>query len=135
MSADITPDLDQLIVHAVNARIEAEVTKALSGDEVIGKLVSAALQQPIESRDFMARGQQKKTFLTVVLEKAIQEATKKAVAKILAERVEDIEIAVERALMGNLAGLADQLVKGLSERAAQAYGVDVKVDLRMPRSD
>lgn len=133
MTADPAPDLNQIIVSAVNARIEAEVTKALSGDDVIGKLVTAALQQPVNTDSF--RRDKTKTFLAVVLEKAIQEATKKAVTAVLAEEVESIEAAVRVALMTNVQGLAHQLVEGLSERAKQAYGVDVKIDLKMPRGE
>jgi hypothetical protein len=130
--ADVTPDLDAVITNAVNARIEAQVIKALSGDEVIGRMVMAALQQPVGSGDFQRT---KKPFLTHVLEKAIQDATKAAVSKVLAEEGGQIELAVRGAIMQNVHGLASQLVTGLSERAAQAYGVDVKVDLKMPRND
>jgi hypothetical protein len=130
---DVTPDLDAVITNAVNARIEAEVIKALSGDEVIGRLVMAALQQPVSSNDFMRS--KAKPFLTHVLEKAIQEATKSAVTKILAEEGDRIEQAVRGAILDNVYGFANQLVTGLKDRAGQAYGVDVKVDLKMPRND
>lgn len=130
--SDVTPDLDQLIVHAVNARIEAEVTKALSGDEVIGRLVSSALRQTVDSPNDFMRSRPKQSFLTSVLEKAIQAATKKAVAKVLEEEVESIEAAVRLALMANTHEIGRQLAASLAEAATKPYGVEVKVDLRMP---
>lgn len=132
--ADPVPDLNAVITSAVNARIEAEVTAALSGDAVIGQFVAKALQARIE----VDRGNYRKEpmpYLTHVLEKAIQEATKAAVTRLLAEEVVAIEDAVRKALRRDLARIASTLTKSLSDAAARTYGVDVHLDLKMPIRD
>ncbi|MBA4858019.1 hypothetical protein [Nocardia farcinica] len=45
MTTPADADLNQVIVAAVNARVEASVAAALSGDDVIGKYV-AAVEKP-----------------------------------------------------------------------------------------
>lgn len=127
-TADITSDLDATIASAVNARIEAAVTQALASDEVLGRYVTAALQQPVDPRGNYNR--EKITFLQHTLSKAIQEATKAAVIKVLTEDRDEIEDQVRKALRRNVAGMADQIATSLAERATKGYGVTV--ELRVP---
>ena len=133
VSADITQDLNATITHAVNARIEAEISKAFASDEFLAAYVRAALQQPIEVRtDSYSR--EKKPFLNHVLTESIREATKVAVAKWLHQNAPFIEAEVEKALRRETKGIAAGLVESLTKVADKAYGVDVKIDLKMPNS-
>lgn len=131
MAGDPTLDLNQTIVSAVNARIEAEVAKALAGDEMIGRLVTAALMQPVEvGRSF---DHKKVPFLTSVLQKAIQTATETAIKKMIEQHIDDIEYAVRGALLRDLDRIAGVLTESLTTAAGKTYGFDVKIDLKMPR--
>ena len=128
---DVETDLNATITNAVNARIEAEVFKALSGDETIGRYVSAALRQTIEVKN-NRYGTDRVPFLTLTLRSAIQEATKAAVTRIIAEELPTIEDEVRKALRRDIRGIAETLANSLKDAADKAYGVDVKLDLRMP---
>jgi hypothetical protein len=134
MSGNIEGDLNETIRSAVNARVEAEVTKALAGDEVIGALVTAALQQTVE---VPARGggygKEKVPFMTQVVRKAIQGATQAAVAKVIEQEAPLIEEEVRKAFKRNAGAMAEGMVASLSERAASNYGVTV--ELKLPNKD
>lgn len=134
MTADPIPDINTTIAAAVNARIEAEVVAALSGDEVIGQYVAAALRQTVE---VPGRGYQKNSvpYLHNVLTKAIQEAAKGACTALVLEEMPKIEAEVRKALRRNINGIAEAIATSLTDRAQKAYGIDVTVDLKLPRGD
>ena len=130
---DPTQDLNATIASAVNARIEAEVMKALSGDETISHFVAAAMQQPVElTKNYRT---EKVPFLRHVLTKAIQQATEQAVKKLIVEEVESIEAEVRKALRRDLATIASTLTKSLVDAAGTTYGVSVDLSLKMPQGD
>ena len=107
MSADPIPDINATIATAVNARIEAEVFQALAGDEVIGKYVTAALQAPVEVNDRSGYGKDKKPYMTVVLSKAIQNATKDACTRLILEEMPAIEAEIRKSLQRNINLIAE----------------------------
>lgn len=119
--ADIADDLNATISSAVNARIEAAVMAALSGDEVVGQFVTAALTEEIKQNTYDRKGTQ---YLTLVVTKAIQEATKSAVEELVAAERPRIVEEVKKALRRNLPEVADRLVDGLS---MARYSVSVNV--------
>ena len=125
--SNIEGDLNATIASAVNARIEAEVMAALSGDEVIGRFVSAALQQKVGEQRY---GQKQKTFLASSLHNAIQQATKAAVGRVIEEERPLIEEEIRKALRRNVKTMADAIVGNLADKASSAYGVTV--ELRIP---
>lgn len=132
MTTPASADLNQVIASAVQARIEAEVAAALSGDEVIGKYVAAALNQPIEvGRNSWDR--RKTTFLRNVIDEALRAATKNAVQQAIAEEREAIERAVRTELRDRVDALAVQLVGSAVESVENPYGI--KVELQYPRRD
>ncbi|MGW5514646.1 hypothetical protein [Nocardia africana] len=132
MTTPVSGDLNQVIVSAVQARIEAEVAAALSGDEVIGKYVAAALNQPIEvGRDSYNR--RRTTYLRETIDTAVREATKAAVTQVIAEEREAIERAVRAELRDRVDGLAVQLVNSAVESVEKPYGLSVQ--LEYPRRD
>lgn len=124
-------DLNATIVAAVNARIEAEMVAALSGDATIGAFVTAALRQTVDVKTG-SYTTEKVPFLTVVLRKAIQDATEAAVRKLIAEELPTIEDEVRKALRRDVRGIAEGLTKTLADAATSAYGVKVNIALRMP---
>lgn len=134
--ADIGLDLNQTITHAVQARIEAEVAKAFVSDEFLASYITAALQQQIEVKvgDY-SYDRKKVSFLHHTLSEAIRMATKTAVAKWLAANSEQLEAEVEKALRRETKSIASALAQSLLNAADKTYGVDVKIDLKMPRSD
>lgn len=131
----VTLDLNATIVAAVNARIEAEVAKALSGDETIGRFVSAALQQTVTVKDRNSYRETQEPFLTNVLRNVIQSATKEAVQRFVADEIESIEEEVRKALRRDVKRIATTLSESLVKAAAKPYGVDVHLDLKLPRGD
>lgn len=120
-------DINAVIVAAVNARIEAAVAGALAGDEGIRPLVTAALMQEIEVKDGYSYRSKKVPFLSEVLRKTIQGATKEAVQRIVAEHAKDIEERVRECMTGAV----DQFAKGITEsfvkQSTEGYGVSVKI--------
>lgn len=135
MADEITLDLNQTIAAAVNARIEAEVMKALSGDETIGRFVTSALRQTVEVKNSRSYQTEQVPFLTVVLRDAIQKATKAAVQTVIAEDIGLIEDEVRKALRRDIRRISETLASSLADAAAKTYGVDVHLDLKMPRND
>ena len=118
-------DLDKTIVAAVNARVEAAVLEALSGDEVIGRLVTAALQQKIQARG----SYQTKSMLQHVIDETIHGCVQRAVAKALDEEVQVIEDAVRKQLKRDAASVAAQLV-GAFRTATDGYGLRIDITNR-----
>lgn len=130
---DIEADLNQTITAAVNARVEAEMMRALSGDETIGKFVLAALRQPVKKNPNAQYGNESReteTYLTQVLRKAIQASAKSAVEKFVNDEIGTIEDEVRKALRRDVRSIAETLTKSLVDSAATSYGVNVKVDLK-----
>lgn len=131
----IEGDLNTVIVSAVNARVEAEMMKALSGDETIGRFVVAALRQNIEVQEPGTYHKHTEPFLRNVLRKAIQEATVAAVQRLVAEELPTIEEEVRKALRRDVKQIAETLTNSLARSAASPYGVKVDLSLLMPRGD
>lgn len=125
---NITTDLNATIASAVNARIEAEVAKALSGDEVIGQYVAAALNQEIEVERSYRKT--KTTWLKHTLRKAMQDSTKAVIQRVLEEELPLIEEEVRKAVKREAGAIAEGIAKSLAERGGRGYGIDVK--FRMP---
>lgn len=133
--SDITQDLNATITHAVQARIEAEVAKAFASDEFLASYITAALQQQIEIKEDYGYSRKKVSFLHHTLSEAVRMATKTAVAKWLATNSAQIEAEVEKALRRETKSIASALAQSLLNAADKTYGVDVKIDLKMPRND
>jgi F0F1-type ATP synthase delta subunit len=131
----IDTDLNKVIVSAVNARVEAEMMKALSGDETMGKFVVSALRQNVEVKDPHTYRTTVEPFLTNVLRKAIQEATVAAVQRLIAEELPSIEDEVRKALRRDVKRIAETLTQSLADAAAKSYGVKVDLSLLMPGRD
>lgn len=124
--SNIEKDLNSTIASAVNARIEAEVVAALSGDEVIGRYVAGALRQPVGRQEY---GRKQLTYLETVVREAIQGATKAAVKRVIDEEQEKIEEEVRKALRRGLNTIAETIVEGLVQKAAGTYGIRVELTL------
>lgn len=133
MSATPGPegDLNSVIANAVNARVEAQVLAALSGDEVLGRYVMAALNQPVQlPKPGSSYDKITVTFLNATLQKAVQAAVEQAVRAVVSDEVTAIEDAVRKELRRKIATVAEQLVGSLSKAAESPYGI--KVDLNWP---
>lgn len=128
MTTPAEADLNQVIIAAVNARIEASVAAALSGDDVIGKYVAAALNEPIEVKDRSGYRTRKTSYLREVIDGAIREATKAAVSTVIAEEREAIERAVRAELRERTDALAVQLVGSAVAAVEKPYGVSIKLE-------
>lgn len=126
---DTESNLDAIIANAVEAKIETAVATALAGDEMMGRYVTAALQQQVSATNDRY-DREKTTFLNKVIADAVRAATKKAVEKYLIEEVELLETHVRKELKKATNTIAAELVKALSETAEKAYGVSVKLDIR-----
>ena len=126
--SEITGDLNQVIASAVQARIETEVAAALSGSELMGQYVAAALTQEITvERNYRSR---KTTFLKETIDGAVKEATAAAVRKVVAAEAPAIEALVEKEMRKNVKAWASTLVSKIAEKAESPYGLTV--ELRYP---
>ena len=125
----LSTDLNATIANAVTARIEAEVTAALSGDEVIGKYVSAALQEPVEVKNNRTYRTEKVPYLRHTLNQAFRAMVKDALARVLEEERETIEAEIRKALKRESGAVAEKFTAALTERAAQSYGITVDVKI------
>jgi deoxyribose-phosphate aldolase len=130
-SDNATGDLNQVISSAVQARIETEVAAALSGSELMSQYVAAALRQKIDVKADGGYRTRETTFLRETIDKAIQSATKAAVAKVIVEEAEAIEAAVATEIRRGVKDIAKRLTTQLAEKAAEAYGVTV--ELKYPK--
>jgi hypothetical protein len=130
MNQPLDSDLNQVIANAVNARIEATVAAALSGDELIGQYVAAALNQEIRlERNYRTTTT---TYLKHTIDEAMREATKAAVQKLIAEEREAIEEAVRKELRRGIKAVAEKLVGSVVEAASSSYRLSV--NLEYPKS-
>lgn len=127
MSSDINQDLNTVIASAVNARIEAQVVEALAGDAMIGRMVTAALQQPITVRDSATYRDRKTTFLAHTIEQTLQEATKAAVQRVIKDEAPTLEMAVRGELRRNINTVAKQLVGSVLNATEKGYGITVEM--------
>jgi hypothetical protein len=119
MPADPLPDINQTIIAAVNARVEAEVAGAMLSDETFAKFVTAALQQPIEVGGYSNKT--KTTFLRHTMNGAIESATKAVVAAEIEAVKDQIKTEVRKALRASIGVIADSLVDGFVDSAAGRY--------------
>lgn len=122
-----TGDLNQVIASAVQARIETEVASALAGSDLMTQYVAAALHQKIMVKDRNSYRDRETTYMRETIDQAIREATKAAVAKVMAAEAEAIEQQVATELRKNIKGIASQLVGKLADAAESAYGVSVEL--------
>lgn len=105
--AAITPDrildndLNKTIAAAVNAKVEAGVLAALSGDDVIGRFVTAALSE------------------------AIKAATAAACKRLVAEEMPAIEAAVLKELRKRLPGIAKDVAETVG-KSMTGYGLKIE---------
>jgi len=119
-------DLNSVIASAVQARIETEVASALSGSELMGQYVAAALTQTVKvEKNYRTR---ETTYLRETIDQAIQAATKAAVNKVVAESAPEIEKLVATELRRNIKGLSAQIVGNLVEKADSPYGISVEIN-------
>lgn len=128
----ITPpseDLNKIITSAVNARVEAAVTAALAGDDTIGAMVVAALQQPVEVPKRDGYGKTQVPFLNHLMSSAIRDAAKRAVERVLVDEQATIEEEVRKHIKRLAPEIAQRMAGQLAETAGKSYGVSVQLKL------
>lgn len=118
MTDNLGADLNATIAHAVNARIEAQVLAALADSEVMGRMVTAALQKKVNTGAYRNN---ETTYLQSLIGKAIEEKTAEVVAADLETIRPLIETQVRAALRKSVGVLADSLVEGFVQAAAGSY--------------
>lgn len=130
-SADpVQLDLNTTIAAAINAKIEAAVVAAISGDAVLGQFVAAALNQPVTVKTGYREVQS--TFMHEAIRKSLQGAVDGAVREMLVEETDRIKAEVAKALRRAVPAIADKLVGQMTEAAARTYGIEVH--LKYPNS-
>lgn len=121
-------DLNATITAAVNARVEAAVLAAFSGDGTLGRYVTAALQRPVEVPDpDRSYGKRKVPFAHHLIEQAIRDAAKAAVQKVLTEDAALIEDEVRKHIKRAAPDIAARMVGAVSDVAAKGYGIQVSL--------
>jgi hypothetical protein len=127
---ELGADLDATITNAVNARVEAAVAAALSGDNFMSSYVTAALQQHVEVNKAGGYGKEKVTFLHKVVSESVREAVGAAIRRHIQEDTDALEKIVVDELRRQRALIARQLVASLTDAADKTYGI--QVNLVMP---
>jgi hypothetical protein len=130
MTTNIDGDLNQTIAAAVNARIEAEVMKALSGDEVLGAYVVAALSAPAGGDPYARK---KQTVLQKAISDAVTGATKTAILKVVEEDIGRLEDEVRKCFRRDADKLAKSVVDGLAGQLGKGFGIQVSLNLPWTR--
>ena len=128
--SDLNGDLNATIVNAVNARVEAHVLAALAGDEVIGKMITAALQRQVEVPKADGYGKDRKPFMSHVIEQAIRQATENAVKQYIADEQETLVNEVRKHLRKAAPEFAETMVGQLVKTASSGYGIQVSLRTR-----
>ena len=118
MTDSLTTDLNATIANAVNARIEGQVLAALADSDVMGRMVTAALQKKVNTGAYRNN---ETTYLQSLIGKAIEEKTAEVVAADLETIRPLIETQVRAALRKSVGVLADSLVEGFVQAAAGSY--------------
>lgn len=131
MAGELDQAIDTAIGASVKAKIEAEVLKALSGDDVFATFISAALNQQVEIKTDRYRSE-KVPFITSVLRKAIQDSVKNGVAELITEMQPELHAEIKKALRRNMDGIADSLTKSLTAAAERGYGFKVDLTMNVP---
>lgn len=128
----IDTDLNQAIVSAINAKVEAGVLAALAGDEVLGKYVAAALNEPIEiPKNGSSYDRIKTTYLRHTINLALCDAVKVAVGKFIEGEQALIEAEVAKALRKQASAIGAKFAEHLAQvTIGRSYGVEV--NLRFP---
>lgn len=130
-ASELDVDINKTIAAAINTKIEAAVMQALSGDEVFGQYIAAALTQPADIGN--GYNSKRTTFLNKVVMEAMQAAVKQAVANFMAEEIAVIEAEVRKAFKSRAADIAKAFVDQLTDRTIKTtYGIEV--GLRFPSS-
>lgn len=128
MGEIVGDDLNRTIAAAVSAKIEATVMHAFASDDVLGRFVTAALQQPVERPDARDRyGKVKVPYVHAVLNDAIQAATKAAVQRIVAEQADALQTAIEKALVADKKNIAAMLVASLKAESNRYISVSLSI--------
>ena len=118
-------DLNKTIAAAVNAKVEAGVLAALSGDDVIGRFVTAALSEPVRDN----YGRRDETFIGYTVREAIKAATKAACVRIVEQEMPSIEEAVRKELRKRIGAIA----QGMAENAGKSMtGYGLKIEFVEP---
>lgn len=125
---DMSTDINATIVAAVNAKVSAEVFAALNTDEVMSGFITTAMMQPVKVEQY---GSKTEPYLTVVIRKAIQEATKAAIAEWMADNEGVLKARVREALSTQVEDMAGALVQGAISSTGGYYST--KVDVKFQR--
>ena len=123
MGKGIDENLSAIISEAVQAKVDAAVMEALSGDDVMGRYITAALQEEVKggySRD-------KQTFLQKAIKDALQKATEVAVNNFIEGETKALESLVEKELKKQSKSIAAGMVDSLAEQAKSQYRMNVSV--------
>jgi len=123
MTKGIDENLSNIISEAVQAKVDAAVMEALSGDEVMGKYITAALQQEVGSN----YNRNKETFLQNTIKKALQAATEVAVNNFIESETKALESLVEKELKKQSKSIAAGMVESLAEQAKSQYRMNVAI--------
>lgn len=110
--------INDAVAATVNTKIEAEVLKALSSDDVMSTFVQAALNEKVDVDRY---GSKKTTLLNQMVGKSIQETTKAVVQEEILKAEPAIREQVRKAVAESLDVITDSLVDGFVENIKGGY--------------
>lgn len=120
-------DLNDIVTKAVSAKIDAAVLAALSGNDTMGRYITAALQRQIEVPDGSGYGKKREPFLHNVVSTAIQKAAVDALHGVVDEMRPQLIEQVRKELRRQLPALTEALVATGMESMKAAYRTKVAV--------
>lgn len=110
--------INDAVAATVNTKIEAEVLKALSSDDVMSTFVQAALNEKVDVDRYSSK---KTTLLNQMVGKSIQETTKAVVQEEILKAEPAIREQVRKAVAESLDVITDSLVDGFVENVKGGY--------------
>lgn len=130
MTTGLGKDLNDTIIAAVNAKVSAEVFAALNTDDVIAGFITQAMMEPIKEDRYSSKTE---PYLSIIIRKAIQEATKTAINEWMEDNQGVLKSKVREALSTQVEEMAGALVQGAIESTSARYSTKVDVKFQKER--
>lgn len=130
MTTGLGKDLNDTIIAAVNAKVSAEVFAALNTDDVIAGFITQAMMEPIKEDRYSSKTE---PYLSIIIRKAIQEATKTAINEWMADNEGVLKARVRETLSTQVEEMAGALVQGAIENTSARYSTKVDVKFQKER--
>lgn len=120
-------NLDATITSAVLAQVDAKVLEAFSGDETLGRMVTAALTKPVKIKDRNNYREVEVPWIEHAVADVIRGATMKAMRVALEEEQANIQDMVRKAVKRRSGEIAEQLTDAVLESSKSDFQFRIEI--------